>query len=162
MNNQNAQASINTCLTELETIKMLIESMGRLSNPVPFLTKYAIIKSCGTIEYCFKTIISDVHENQSQQVINYINSTFRNSSMNPSKDNICKSLSKFDTNWHQIFKSRLSEHHSNKKIEDSLNSLNTARNSFAHGGYPSASFDNVLEYFKDSVEVIKILDAIVK
>ena len=32
---------------------------------------------------------------------------FRNSSINPSKENICKSLERFDANWNEQFKSQL-------------------------------------------------------
>jgi hypothetical protein len=162
MNNNTAERSINTCLSELDKIKMLIEGMGGASHPVPFLTKYAIIKSCGTIEFCFKTIISDIHSNQSQQIVRYINTTFRFSSINPTKDNICKCLSRFDKAWNENFKKELVNHPHHSKIEDSLKSLNNARNDFAHGGHPTTSFDNVKEYFSDSVEIIKILDDIVR
>lgn len=161
MNNLSAKEKIETCLEELNKIDKLIDGMGKLSNPVPYLTKYAIIKSCGTIEYCFKTILSDIHNGQSSQVINFINNMFRNSSINPSKDNICKSLSRFDENWNDTFKDTLKNHPNKAKLESSLASLNNARNTFAHGGQPSASFENVVDYFKDSVEIIKILDNIV-
>jgi hypothetical protein len=162
MNNITAEESINTCLYELEKIKMLIEGMGSTSNPVPFLTKYAIIKSCGTIEFCFKAIISDIHLNQSQQIANYINTTFRFSSINPSIGNICRSLMKFDKTWNESFKLKFKEHPHSNRIGDSLRSLNNSRNNFAHGGHPTTTFDNVIVYFNDSVEVIKILDEVVR
>lgn len=162
MNNISAKESIEVCLEELNKISKLIDGMGKTSNPVPFLTKYAIIKSCGTIEYCFKTILSDVHNNQTIQVKNFIDKMFRHSSINPSKDNICKSLDRFDVSWNEEFKNKLKLRKDNKKIESSLMSLNSARNTFAHGGHPSASFENVVDYFNDSVEIIKIVDGIVR
>lgn len=162
MNNNTAETSINACLTELERIKMLIEGMGPTSNPVPFLTKYAIIKSCGTVEFCFKTILSDIHIGQSPQIVNYVNNTFRQSSINPSKENICKSLTKFDETWNENFKNQLNNHPHKIRVEDSLKSLNNARNDFAHGGHPTATFDNIVGYFKDSIEIIKILDDVVR
>ncbi|MBW2663444.1 MAG: hypothetical protein JRD93_16020 [Deltaproteobacteria bacterium] len=61
MNNTTAKEKIEQCLEELEKIKDIIIAIGRTSHPVPFLTKYAIVKSCGTIEICFKAILSD-HE----------------------------------------------------------------------------------------------------
>lgn len=161
MNNITAETSIGACKNELDRIKMLIDGMGPTSNPVPFLTKYAIIKSCGTIEFCFKTILSDVHAGQSQQIVNYINNTFRSSSINPSKDNICKNLIRFDETWNENFKNQLNAHPHRTRIEDSLKSLNNARNDFAHGGHPTTTFENVVEYFDDSVEIIKILDDVV-
>jgi hypothetical protein len=161
MDNISAQERIEDCVRELDKIEHMIEGMGKMSNPVPFLTKYAIIKACGTIEFCFKTIIADFHDNQTSQVKNYINSTFRTSSINPSKSNICKSLNSFDSSWNENFKKGLEALVNKAKVEQSLESLNNARNTFAHGGHPSASFDNVKDYFFDAVKMIEILDKIV-
>jgi hypothetical protein len=161
MKNSAAKESIQNCLDELDKIQMLIEGMGKTSNPVPFLTKYAIIKACGTIEFCFKTIIADAHLSQSPQVRNFIDKMFRKSSINPSLDRIHKSLNNFDEGWSSNFKKSLEKLPNKAKVTDSLQSLNEARNTFAHGGHPSSSFDNVRTYFEDSVEIIKILDGVV-
>lgn len=162
MNNLNAKNNIDDCLRELSGIESLINGIGHMSKPVPYLTKYALIKSCGTIEFCFKTIIADIHINQSSQIQNYIDKTLRESSMNPNQHNICSTLNRFDTNWNSDFKLKLKEHPKSKQIRDSLESLNKARNTFAHGGNVNQSFDNIRDYFNDSVEIIKLLDEIVK
>ena len=105
MNNLAAKEKIEQCSEELERIKHIIIGIGRTSHPVPFLTKYAIIKSCGTIETCFKTILSDYKiEEQNDKVKNFIDAKFRNSSINPSKDNIHKALKLFDEEWNITFK----------------------------------------------------------
>ena len=162
MNNLTAKEKIDQCNEELDKIKHIIVGIGRTSHPVPFLTKYAIIKSCGTIETCFKTILSDYKiEEQNDKVKNFIDAKFRNSSINPSKDNIHKALKLFDEQWNNKFKDEIKNLDDKNKIFDSLQSLNEARNTFAHGGNPSSSFDNVVEYFKDAVTIIEILDRIV-
>lgn len=162
MNNSSAIEGINGCNQELEKIHFIIEGIGSASHPIPYLTKYAIIKACGTVEFCFKTILSDSCANgQSQQIKNYIDNTFRNSSMNPSKDNISKVLKQFDEQWSLKFKERLSTLEHKERILDSLKSLNDARNTFAHGGNPSASFENVRNYFADSIKIIELIDEIV-
>lgn len=161
MNNQEALNSIESCNQELQRIFHLIEGLGHMSPIVPFLTNYAIVKSCGTAEYCFKTIISDIHLGQSSQIVNYIDNTIRNSSMNPNLDNICKTLKKFDITWNDLFKEKLNSHENTQRIKTSLDSLNSARNSFAHGQTPPSSFENIRTYFEDTVEVLKILDDIV-
>lgn len=162
MNNHTVQEKIEQCKEELEKIKNIIVGIGRTSHPVPFLTKYAIIKSCGTIETCFKTILSDYKiEQQNDKVKNFIDAKFRNSSINPSKENIHRSLKLFDKEWNVRFKSEIGLLDDKSKVVDSLKSLNEARNAFAHGGNPSSSFDNVIEYFKDSIKIIEILDRIV-
>jgi hypothetical protein len=161
MNNQEALSSIESCQDELQRIFHLIEGHGHMSPIVPFLTNYAIVKSCGTAEFCFKTIISDIHAEQSPQIVNYVDNTVRNSSMNPSLDNIYKTLKKFDDSWNEIFKEKLNAHTDGKRLKSSLDSLNTARNTFAHGKSPTSSFENIRAYFDDTIEVLKILDQVV-
>ena len=162
MNNSDADILIDNCNIELRKIEMIINGMGPLSNVVPYLTRYSIIKSCGTIEQCFKTIISDFcSTSNSAQANTYIDTKFRNSSMNPSYENICKSLKEFDAQWTTEFKEKIKEITNHKKALQSLSSLNEARNEFAHGGTPTVTFDNVLEYFRDSILVIEKLDIVV-
>lgn len=120
-----------------------------------------IIKCCGTIENAFKAIISDYHQTIPVQAKNYIESTFTNSSMNPSKDNICKSLKKFDNNWNTQFKSKLSLEPNTYQLDTSLKSLNDARNEFAHGGHPRISHTSVKQYFEHSVRIIELLDEVI-
>ncbi len=161
MNNATAKEIIAKCQEELKRIEHIIIGIGRTSHPVPFLTKYAIVKSCGTIEVCFKTILSDYKVgDQNDQVKNFIDAKFRNSSINPSKDNMHKSLKLFDDEWNIKFKEEIEKLTNKNKILDSLKSLNEARNAFAHGGNPSSSFDNVVEYFNDSIKIIEIIDGI--
>ena len=161
MNNQAVFSNLNDCSTELTKLHQIIEVFGQSHSIVPFLTNYAVIKCCGTIENSFKSIISDFHNSLPQQAKNYIEKTFLNSSMNPSKDNICKSLLKFDEQWNLNFKVKLSAEQNKSRIESSLNSLNEARNAFAHGGNPGVSFNSVVIYFNDSRRVIELLDEVV-
>jgi len=79
--------------------------------------------------------------------------------MNPSYGNMCSSLSNFDEDWKNKFKSTIKEHPERTKILDSLDSLNNARNAFAHGGTPTASFMNIQEYFSDSIKILEVLES---
>lgn len=81
--------------------------------------------------------------------------------MNPSLDNIRRSLNRFDENLGEELTNRLRLRSDRSKIESSLKSLNEARNAFAHGGHPTTSFEQAVEYFNDSVVVVEILDDIV-
>lgn len=161
MNNKNARNSIDTCSSEIQRIFHLIEGLGHMSPVVPFLTNYSIVRACGTLEYCFKTIISDLHTGHSSQIKNYIDNTIRNSSMNPSRDNISRTLNRFDEDWNNKFKDKLNSHENSARIKSSIDSLNSARNTFAHGDNPSSSFENIKSYFEDSVILIEILDEVV-
>lgn len=161
MNNGSAQTSIESCIEELQRIDTLIENLlGHTSPIIPYLTKYAIVRACGTIEYCFKTIIADLHVG-TPQVMNYIDNTIRSSSMNPNIANICNTLKKFDENWNNSFTEKIRSHEHPQRLRDSIESLNSARNSFAHGGTPTSSFENVRNYFNDTVIIIKMLDEVV-
>lgn len=162
MNNTTVCNSLIDCSLELQKIQESINFVGQTHSIVPFLTNYALIKCCGTIENSFKTIISDFHNALPPQAKNYIIETFYNSSMNPSKHNIHQTLCKFDVNWNNSFKDRLNAEIDKSRIESSLKSLNEARNEFAHGGRPNISFNNIVAYFEDSKKIIEILDDIIQ
>jgi hypothetical protein len=70
-------------------------------------------------------------------------------------------ITMYDVDWNTNFKQRLNEHENSERVKDSIDSLNTARNSFAHGDSPSSSFENIRNYFNDCVEIINILDEVV-
>jgi len=161
MNNRTASSKLADCSTELTQLQLIIQVMGQSNPIVPFLTNYAIMKCCGTIESCFKIIITDFHSTLPSQARNYIENTFLNSSMNPSKENICSSLKKFDPSWNTSFKNKLSLEIDKARIEGSLSSLNDARNAFAHGSSASISFASVITYFNDSKRVIELLDEVI-
>jgi len=161
MNNLLAQESVDKCHEELRRIFHLIEGHGGASPIVPFLTNYAIVRTCGTIEFCFKTIVSDVQSGHSTQISNYIDNTIRNSSMNPSRENICKVLKQFDLGWNESFKTKLNGHVDAARLKSSIDSLNSNRNTFAHGDNPTSTFDDIRNYFNDTVEILKILDEVV-
>lgn len=160
MENNLALESIENCKEQLDRIFHLIEGIGHTAPMIPFLTNYAIIKACGTIEFCFKTIICDLHAGSSPQISNYIDNTLRNSSMNPSFDNIHKTLKKFDDSWNIEFKNKLKERPNYQRLKSSLDSLNNARNSFAHGIDQTASFEDIKRYFEDALEVLEVLDRV--
>ncbi len=158
--NKSVSENLNSCIEELSKIESIIHGIGVMSHPVPYLTRYSIIKTCGAIEYGFKTIISDFSlDTQSEQLRNFVDAKFRNSSMNPSYGNICSGLGSFDINWKENFKKKVNSLPDKNKILDSLESLNNARNTFAHGGSPTTSFENVRVYFYDSLKILEVIEA---
>lgn len=159
ISNSSVAEKIDSCLDEFNKIRHIIEGMGSMSHPVPYLTRYSIIRACGTIEYGFKTIISDLNsDGQTSQIKNFIDKKFRNSSMNPSYSNIINSLRGFDDEWPTKFKEEMNDLENHTRIRSSLDSLNQARNAFAHGGSPSTSFTNVERYFYDSIKVLETIE----
>jgi hypothetical protein len=161
MKNTTVQSVVADCHDEFKKIEHIILGLGRMHHIMPFLTKYAIIRACGAIEFSCKTIISDAHMVANSRTNNFIDEMLRNSSMNPSLDNIRRSLNRFDENLGEELTKRLKLRSDRNKIESSLKSLNQARNAFAHGGHPTTSFEQAVEYFNDSLVVVEILDDIV-
>jgi len=147
MKNKEAEISLINCNEELEAISAIRKIVGLDSPIMLYLTRYAIIKSCGTVEFCYKNLIADFCEDsQSQQTKNFITNKVRNSS---------------DSTWLAKFKSEINSLSEKDKILTSLKSLNDARNDFAHGGNPSASFEDIRKYFEDARQLIILLDEII-
>lgn len=154
---------IENCFEELKNIEYVLKGFGATSKPAPYLTRYSIIKACGVVEFGFKSIIADAQvHSHSIQIKNFIDAKFRNSSMNPSIDNIYRSLKSFDDEWNKLFKLLVKGQPDKSKLLDSLESLKDARNTFAHGGTPSTSFNSVVEYFKDSVIILQLIEEAIK
>lgn len=78
MNNTDVQQLLDNCDVELTHIASIITSLGGTNLTVPYLNKYSVIKSCGTIEISFKTLIADYCSKRSKsQVKNFLNKKFQ-------------------------------------------------------------------------------------
>ena len=93
---------------------------------------------------------------------NYLTKLVRNSSSNPSFDNMCSLLKSFDSQWHQNFKYEVNSDPASASLKTSLQSLVDARNEFAHGGSPRISISDVIAYFRAARQVIEKLDMVVR
>lgn len=82
--------------------------------------------------------------------------------MSATYDNMSKLLGKFDDNWKKTFVNLVKQRTDKQKIIDSSNSLVNNRHLFAHGKAPTASFSDILQYYQDTLELINMLDAVVK
>lgn len=162
MNNKSVEQTLVDCHDELERLEDAMSLFGATSPIGIYLSRYAIIKACGTIEQALKSLVADNAENkQTQQIKNFLRKKVRESSMNPNDDNIRKLLGSFDDTWLAQFNSQIKALPDKAKVMDSLKSLVSARNDFAHGGNPSASIVNVGVYFSDSKKIMEIIDGII-
>lgn len=162
MNNSAVERMLDDCAAELDHLAVLVAAHGPASTLVPYLTKYAIIRSCGTIEQSFKTIVADYCSYKSKaQIKQFLTVRVRDSSSNPSWDNLCKLLKEFDSNWLSNFKDQVDMDADKTQLKDSLKSLVNARNDFAHGGSPSSSIGDVKSYFDHARKIIHYMDAVV-
>jgi len=157
------QNLIQECTTELNDISSRISKLPPLDKARLYLTNYALIKSCGTVEFVYRSIVADFFDKSSlSQIHTYIDKTVRSGSMSATYDNMSKLLGKFDDNWKKTFVNLVKQSTDKQKIIDSSNSLVNNRHLFAHGKAPTASFSDILQYYQDTLELINMLDAVVK
>lgn len=162
MNNTGVEQTLNVCATELDRVRTLIDGLGIQSPIAPYLTNYALIRACGTIEQAFKSTIADYCERRSKrQIKRFLSRKVRESSMNPSYDRICQLLNDFDEDWKVNFKSAVDASGDRRMLLDSLESLVDARNEFAHGGNPNVSIGYILDYYAHARQIIEMLDNVV-
>jgi hypothetical protein len=161
MNNAEIKKILEDCLAELNGISALLIGLGDGALPTPYIKKYAVIRATGSLEIAFKQAIADkVDENSHIQVKNFIKRKVRDSSCNPKLGMIENMLSEFDDQWRKKF-DELMALDDKPKLKGALTALVDARNEFAHGGNPSLSIDETIQYFKDGIRVIEILDSVV-
>jgi hypothetical protein len=162
MNNSDVHLFLTNCDAELTHIDTIIVGLGGTNLIVPYLNKYSVIKSCGTIEISFKTLIADFCSKRSKpQVKNFLNKRVRENSANPSYSKICQILGEFDGNWVTNFKTQMHALPNCNSITSSIQSLVDARNDFAHGGNPTITFTDIKRYFDESKQLIVTLDIVI-
>ena len=81
-------------------------------------------------------------------------------SNNPKLGVIENMLVEFDDRWRAKFDELLALE-DKPQLKGSLTELVNARNDFAHGGNPDVNIGDTINYFKDGVKVLEILDSVV-
>lgn len=163
MNNTAVQAELTSCAQELAHVQSLVAAQGLSGQAAPYLTKYAVVRGCGAIETAFKAVIADFCSYGGKaQVKHFINRRVREGSANPSLHMIQKFMADFDPSWTPAFEALLKQEANRQQLTMSLKSLVNARNDFAHGGNPTVTINDVVQYFQHSVRIIEILDTIVQ
>lgn len=162
MNNADVDIKLTQCRDELIHVESCIRTLGAVSSISPYLTKYAVIKACGTIEVSFKSIIADFCNRRSKkQIKHFIDKRIVRGSANPSYGNILSFLEQFDVDWRKDFQKKMKDDPDQTHLINSLTSLVDARNDFSHGGSPTVSIGDVITYFDYSRKVIEYVDEIV-
>lgn len=163
------QNLINDCKQELVDIEARINNLPIMDKGRQYLTNYALIKTCGTIEYTYKSIVADYFSQYSSvQIDRYLEKTLINSSRSAKYDMIRSLLDQFDSTWYAQFHAQAQSHFDQVtgvgdfgKLKSSLDSLVSNRHQFAHGRITSATFLDIKGYFQDAIEVLLILDSVV-
>lgn len=158
------ESLLNDCKDDFRKINKIIKKSGKASDEIPYLTRYALIKSHGTIEQCYKSIISDFcYPGASIQMKTFFDNNFKERAADLRYDRICRVLNNFDGNWKKSFKEGMARFTRNEKqIKTSISSLVVARNQFAHGLNPTITYDDIKKYFRDSERLIRCLNRSIK
>ena len=156
------QNLIDDCNTELSDIESRIQGLQPLDKGVRYLTNYALIKASGTAELVYRSIVADHFSQLSNSRIDtYLDSTVRFGQMSAKYEQMYNLLKKFDDAWYSSFKAAVTAAPNGQRMKDASNSLVTNRHSFAHGKNPTATFNDIKQYFQDVVNLINIFDSIV-
>lgn len=160
MRNSNAEGVIDDCNSDLDKIEHLISAIGA-TNPISnYLTKYSIIRICGTLEVCYKTIIADYYELKAPLMSTFLLNKVRNATMNPNYQNICTTLQSFDEDLAKAFKDKVRSLNDSDELISAFNTLNKTRNEVAHGISSTISFSDAKRMFSCSLQIINELDSL--
>lgn len=153
---------LDECSSELVSIENILNVLDPFDRTRAYLTKYALIKASGTLESAFRSIIADYFSGfQIPQIDTYLNNTVRINSSSVLYANICKLLSKFDDNWAQSFKAKISVRSDGAQLIQSSKSLVANRHAFAHGSEPTATFNDIKRYYSEVLMMIYELDSVI-
>lgn len=158
--NEVAKEAIANCRIELNKIWHLIEAVGSTNQVSSYLTHYALVRICGTLEISYKTIIADYYVSRSPLLDRFIMKHVREACRNPNYDNICKTLKEFDEDKYRRFKETIASLDNAEDIKSSLESLNSSRNSVAHGSSSLLSFNDLKNHFEKALQIIEVLDSV--
>lgn len=157
------QNLINECTAEINDIGTRIASMPALDKGVRYLTNYALIKASGTAEFVYHSIVADYFSTLSNSRIDtYLDAEVRRSQMSAKYDMMSKLLGKFDEQWRKNFQKAVQAHPNKDRLIAASNSLVTNRHSFAHGNAPTATFNEIKQYYLDVIDLILIFDSVVR
>ena len=148
---------LDDCMLDLEKIQSWIDESpkNKFDSKTKYLTAYSVIRSCGVIEQVYKEMIFDFFSSEtSPKIKSYLSRTIIESSSNPKIGKITDLLKMFDQTIGQQF----SEKTTGTQSKNSLHSLVSNRNTFAHGTDITTSFSEIKNFFKDSQEVLEILN----
>lgn len=150
------------CTAELDDIGQRIDALPLLDQGCRYLTNYALIKACGTVEFVYRSIVADHFAQLSNDRIDtYLDSTIRRGSNSAKYENMKNLLKKFDPQWCTNFHHAVTKLDNGQRLIAASNSLVANRHNFAHGKSPSATFLEIKQYYLDVVQLIDVFDSIV-
>lgn len=155
--NEDEKRILDDCDLEIKNIKTWIDN-NKFDSNVRFLVAYAVIKSSGSIELVFKSMI---HTFLSQNCIDetkvFLAKNIIESSANPSPGIIEKYLEQFDGKRKVKFSDLLN----GSQDKGNLKSLVSLRNDIAHGRTINSSINVVESYFESGKKILETLEKVI-
>ena len=155
--NEDEKRILDDCDLESKNIKTWIDN-NKFDSNVRFLVAYAVIKSSGSIELVFKSMI---HTFLSQNCIDetkvFLAKNIIESSANPSPGIIEKYLEQFDGKRKVKFSDLLN----GSQDKGNLKSLVSLRNDIAHGRTINSSINVVESYFESGKKILETLEKVI-
>lgn len=156
------QELIDECTAEIKDIENHIAAMSFGDKRIRYLTHYALMKASGITEFVYRSIVVNHFSTLSNSRIDtYLDTAVRRGPMSVKYEVMQKLLEKFDEQWKKNFQQAVNARQDKNKLIDASNSLVSNRHHFAHGGIPTATFNDIKNYYFDVLELIKILDSVV-
>ncbi|HIF26300.1 MAG TPA: hypothetical protein EYG18_03315 [Micavibrio sp.] len=163
MKNKDVATNLTNCYLEIREIKAIIYK-NKTAKSSAYLTKYALMRICGCIEYNFKNLIIEriTHKRTNKQIKNFLDKKFQTQAQSIEYSRICYTLRSFDADWQKRLKNDLDGSPHKNQIISALNSLSDVRNSFAHGGSSTITIDDLYAHLMYSIALLKKVDACLK
>lgn len=155
--NEDEKRILDDCDLEIKNIKNWIDS-NKFDSNVKFLVAYAVIKTSGSIELVFKSMINTfLSQNCIDETKVFLTKNIIDSSANPSPGIIEKYLEQFDGKR----KVRFSDLLNGSQDKGNLKSLVSLRNDIAHGRTINSSINVVESYFESGKKILEILEEVI-
>lgn len=155
--NEDEKRILDDCDLEIKNIKTWIDN-NKFDSNVKFLVAYAVIKTSGSIELVFKSMINTfLSQNCIDETKVFLAKNIIESSANPSPGIIEKYLEQFDGKR----KVRFSDLLDGSQDKGNLKSLVSLRNDIAHGRTINSSINVVESYFESGKKILETLEEVI-
>ena len=156
--NDEQKRILDDCEREIVKIKKWIEE-NKLHSNVKFLVSYAIVKSSGSIEVVFKSMIHDfLSTNCILETNKFLEKHIIDSSANPTTGVMESFLEKFDSSRKERFNRLIKE----TQEKGNLKNLVNLRKDIAHGRNINSTINDVEKYFKSGKVILNKLEEVLE
>ena len=151
----------NTIIHQYEQrLDRLFKQVGESSNNgsidiemVSHMSRYLCILVSGYLETSVRLILVEYCRNKSSRIVSSYAEKQIARFQSPKSENIISMLRSFDDNWATNIEKNMQG-----EIKDSIDSLVNIRHNIAHGNSVGITYHNILQYYKNSVRFVAMLE----